>query len=439
VSERLQTEDSTQELGYVVGAEADVAAILTARDMEPVLKAVVGGAVSGAQVVDRDGKVLATWGAVGSGTETVRKKLFLEGEPAAEIVLVGTDGLVQSADESKGEVARAALQAMLNNSLKRVLTTEIHTRVVRSSYDELVEANRRLTASEARYRELAETLDRKLDERTRELETAYARMLQREKMAAVGQLAAGVAHEINNPLGFIASNLATFGRYAERVETVLRWYRTALEENLDHEKIIDEGAAEWRRNKIDFVLQDTKELLRQSAEGTERVKKIVSDLKGFSHVDDTSTDRAVVNEEIERVLRVLAPQLPPDAEIELRLGDVPELPLNPALLGQVLVNLIMNAVDQTGNGLRLILETTLVGDNVRIVVQDNGPGIPEENRTRVFEPFFTTKEVGAGTGMGLAVAHDIVTGAGGAIHVESAPDTGARFVLHLPAIGDCHG
>ena len=253
-------------------------------------------------------------------------------------------------------------------------------------------------------------------------------------MASIGQLAAGVAHEINNPLGFISSNLQTMGKYVARFIAMLEFYRTALADRVDNVELVESARRKWQELKIDMVRIDAVDLVSQSLEGAERVKKIVSNLKGFSHVEDVEQFPADLNSEIDKTLTVLSHEISDDTEIIRNYEPLPDFLCNPALLCQVFLNLILNALQLHKKGLRLEITTLSDGKNILLTFADNGPGIPENIRNRVFEPFYTTKDVGSGTGMGLTVAYDIVTGYGGTIDVNCPEGGGSTFSIVLPII-----
>ena len=409
---------------YVVGEERRLTDLLRESEVMPLLRAALDGDNGEAAVVDDAGEPLWRQGSEESGAWTTRA-IFLEGEPAGAIRIRGagvTDG--------QAGLLATALQTLATANLKRMLTSEIHTVVVNQSYEELVEANERLAASEARYRELAESLDLRVRERTTELERAHARLLQQEKMASVGQLAAGVAHEINNPLGFITSNLSTLSRYVERFRGMLDFCREGIESGRGFS--VGDFHDRWRELRLDHVTRDVDELLAQSREGAERVKRIVADLKGFSHVDEAEEAEVDVNRELARTLNVLVHAIPAGTELATDYGTVPPLTCRPALLGQVFLSIILNACEARGEGLRLAISTGSEGGAIRIAIADNGPGIPEAIRQRIFEPFFTTKEVGKGTGMGLAVVYDVVGGLGGTVEAECPAGGGTCFTIILP-------
>lgn len=315
---------------------------------------------------------------------------------------------------------------------KRVLPTETRTELVNRSYEELLETNRRLSASEERYRELAGTLEIKVRERTEELSRAMARLVQQEKMAYVGQLAAGVAHEINNPLAFVTSNLQTLKKYTDRFLDIIGRYHRVFEQGGVAQQDRDDLRKHRESLRVDVISVEAGDLLRQTLEGTERVRKIVADLKGFSHVDEDGEAPADLNREIDRTLSVMTHEIPAGTEIVREFSPLPVIPCRPGAFNQLFLGLLRNAFQARQEELRLTIRTGTSGDRVRVAVSDNGPGVPPELRTRIFEPFFTTREVGKGIGMGLTVAYDIVTAHGGTIDVEDTPGGGATFVLQLP-------
>jgi len=353
--------------------------------------------------------------------------LSLEGEMIGQLLVRGGEG--DRALEGIAAILRSAISVVLHNNLKRMLTAEMHTSLVTKTYDELLTKNLELSASEARYRDLAQNLELKVKERTAELEMVHVRLLQQEKLASIGKLAAGVAHEINNPIGFINSNLATLKKYVSRLIEMLDWYQrqtaslTALNES---------ATLKGKEVKLEIVRKDVWDLLEQSLAGAERVKKIVADLKGVSHVDEIDGATFNLQLEVERTLSVMKAQLPADAIVKCELVATPPIAGSGALFCQALVNMIQNAVQAVPSGLELQLKSWCAADKVCFSIADNGSGIPDELSNRIFDPFFTTREVGAGTGMGLAVVYDIVKKYGGSITVKEATGGGALFAIEFP-------
>jgi len=419
-----------QEIDYVVGAERRLAELLPRGEIQPLMEAAVRSGLSRVRLLGDDGEPLAE-ACSQSAVQApgLKRPLLLEGEPVGALEAEGPSDLAPGILE----LLFAVVDRMLTNNLKRMLTTEIHTQVVRQSYEELLESHRRLATSEQRYRNLARNLDLKVKQRTEELKLAHVRMLQQEKMASVGQLAAGVAHELNTPLGFVSSNLSSLGRYLDKLQAALlacRELELGEAQRLAFEK-------QWKEQKLDFVLEDIPDLIAQSLEGVGRAQKIVSDLKGFSHVDSASLVCLDLEQELEAALRVLAGRMPAQTRIHREFEALPRFTCNPALMSQVFLGLLSNAVDFCDKPLELRLGGRCLDGEIHLSIADNGPGIPAETLPRIFDPFFTTRDVGEGTGMGLTVVYDILRTLGGGVEVKSEPGQGACFLLRLPA-GENH-
>lgn len=435
----MESEDS---LHFIVGAEKRLDEVLGPAEALPLLRAAIKAGAEEAAVLDESRSVLWRYpetGTADSGKwlapDRLERPLFLEGETVGHICLRSDR---EKSLQTVVAVLGDALNGMIQANLKRLLTTEIHTHVVASSYEELLEANRLLGISEQRYRELAESLEKQVQERTAELRQTYARMLQQEKLAAVGQLAAGMAHEINNPLGFMLSNLKTLERYLERILGMLDFCRHECEPALAS-SLRERLQMRWREMKLDPIQEDLKELLPQTIEGAQRVQKIVADLRGFSHIDNPGESLLDINAQIERTLTVMAPQFSRDTQIRRRFGELPPVSGNGALLCQVFMNIIRNAVQARPRELELQISTGTDQGQVVLRFVDNGPGIPDEIRPRIFEPFFTTRDVGQGMGLGLAIAHDAVTAMGGTVAAHNVAGKGTEILVTLPAVEQTHG
>ena len=420
-------------LTFVVGEEKRLAEIISRAEIESLLRSLIKAGPVWSAVLDEDGLPICRQGGDHplDTLQEIRHSLLVEGEPRGTLV-VAIDPPLFHVAEPLALLARDALQMTVTNNLKRMLTTEIHTSVVQESYEQLVETNRTLAESERRYRELALSLEREVEERTNELQKAYSRVLQQEKLAAVGGLAAGMAHEINNPNGFILSNLTTFKKYLERVTEMLGFYRLLASKEITSEQLLLMTEARWRELKLDFVLDDARDLLYQSMQGAERISKIVADLKSFSHVDETGESDADLNVELKRTLSVLTPSVVPGTIIVQDLQPLPLFACNPGLLSQAFLNVIQNTLQSRVEGLEVRISSHCEAGEIVITIADNGCGIPADNLTRVFEPFFTTRDVGGGTGMGLVVAREIVRGSGGNIEIMSSEQLGTTVVLRLP-------
>lgn len=421
----------TAHLSFVVGAEKRLTDILGSSEVMPLLEGAIKAGASYAALLTPDGKIL--WEAAGNETAeaTGSRPIMLEGEEVGRLAIRGEDTRSEYLSGIENLLI-GALQSLINASLKRILTTEIHATVINQSYEELIETNRQLAISEASYRELAGTLEQKVAERSGELERAHTRLLQQQKMASVGQLAAGMAHEINNPLGFITSNLHTLQKYAARLILMLDYYSSLLESDPVNKRFIELSSRKWQELKLDSICADIEPLIEQSLDGAERVKKIVADLKGFSHIDDTELGIVDLNAEIDLTLNVLEYRFSQDTDIIKNYREFAGYRCNPAQICQLFLHIIENALEARPEGLRLIISTSASTSAITISFADNGPGIPAEIRDRIFDPFFTTKDIGSGTGMGLAVAYDIVTSLEGNLAVDCPADGGTIITITLP-------
>lgn len=267
------------------------------------------------------------------------------------------------------------------------------------------------------------------------LSMAQNQLLQSEKMAAIGQLAAGVAHEINNPIGFISSNLQTLQDYAARLLKLTAFYEKVVVKT-GNETFLALQRDTQQRLQFDFVRQDLPELLSESIDGIERVSEIVKNLKAFSHVDNAQWQHANLLEGLENTLKIAANQLKYKVEIHRDFAtDLPEVYCQPNQINQVFLNLLVNAAQAMEHKGHLYLRAWQQEQSVCVEVRDTGHGIAPEHMKRLFEPFFTTKPVGSGTGLGLSLSYSIVKKHQGEIQVSSVLGEGASFVVILPISG----
>lgn len=260
------------------------------------------------------------------------------------------------------------------------------------------------------------------------IEEAQQQLLQSEKMSAIGQLAAGVAHEINNPVGFVNSNLGSLKTYVNSLFEVVAAYEATMAGG-------DRSVLEAILQKADleFLREDLPSLLTESQDGLARVTKIVQNLKDFSRLDESERQFADLNKCLESTLNVVWHELKYKVEIIRELGEIPEVECIPAQVNQVFMNLLVNAAQAMETMGKITLRSGLENDFVWFEIADNGSGIPEAVLKRIFEPFYTTKPVGKGTGLGLSISYDIIVKKHhGRIDVHSKPGEGTCFKLWLP-------
>ena len=293
------------------------------------------------------------------------------------------------------------------------------------------------TETAAQHLELArlnELLQVEKEEQARlihKLEEAQAQLLQSEKMAAIGQLAAGVAHEINNPVGYVNSNFASLESYVKDLFSLIEAYNRDLPSLQD---AAFRARIEQANRELDyeFLRGDMFDLIRESREGLERVKRIVQDLRDFSHVDSADWQVVDLHKGLDSTLNVVWNEVKFKAEVIKQYGELPDVECIGSQLNQVFMNLIVNAAHAIENRGTIWLETGTRDDWVFVRVRDDGCGIAPENFKRLFEPFFTTKPVGSGTGLGLSVSYNIVNKHHGRLEVESEPGKGTAFTVWLP-------
>ncbi|AKZ64224.1 histidine kinase [Herbaspirillum hiltneri N3] len=268
------------------------------------------------------------------------------------------------------------------------------------------------------------------DELIRKLADAQSQLLQSEKMASIGQLAAGVAHEINNPVGFVNSNLGTLKRYVDETLALLSAYEQSEAEMPDETRRALAGHK--ARIDLDFLREDIASVFSESQDGLQRVIRIVKDLKTFSHVDEAEKQWANLEQGLDSTLNVVSHDLKYTAEVRKEYGGIPDIECLPFQLNQVFLNLLVNAGQAIEGRGRIVLRTGHDEDLVWVEVEDSGKGIPEADLERIFEPFFTTKPVGTGTGLGLSLSYGIVAKHGGKIAVRSEVGKGSVFRVSLP-------
>jgi two-component system NtrC family sensor kinase len=266
----------------------------------------------------------------------------------------------------------------------------------------------------------------------RKLEDAQSQLLQSEKLAAIGQLAAGVAHEINNPMGFIRSNLATLRGYAESLLQVVEAYSAAEPLLAQDAGLLERIERVKREADLSFLGEDIKILIAESIDGAERVRRIVQDLRDFSRVGDSEWLPTDLHACMESSINVVWNEIKYKAELVRDYGELPEVECIPSRLNQVFMNLLVNAAQAIAERGRITVSTRHCGERIEIAVADTGQGIAASALPKIFDPFFTTKPVGKGTGLGLSVSYNIVKSHGGDILVATQPGQGSTFTVVLP-------
>jgi len=319
--------------------------------------------------------------------------------------------------------------------LVRVRTAELETALRR--YEQttaMLQRTRENMATEIDERRAAQArLEQEKDEQRRllrALEDTHVQLLQSEKLASIGQLAAGVAHEINNPIGFISANL----------NTLRTWVRSLLDVLAAHDALLpqlepaarDALAAQRRAADLDYVRDEIVTLIDESIDGAVRVRRIVQDLRDFSRPGSGEWSVVDLHAGLDSTLNVVHNELKYKADIVREYGDVPPVECLPSQLNQVFMNLLVNAAHAIPTRGVITIRTSSDGECVSIAISDTGTGMAPDVARRIFDPFFTTKPVGQGTGLGLSVSHGIVERHRGTIDVTSVPGQGTTFCVRLP-------
>ncbi len=325
--------------------------------------------------------------------------------------------LVPALDRSLREAVVRAERRQAVEALRRA-HDELERRVEERT-SELSEANRQLREEIAERKRAQEERDR-----------MTAQLLQGQKLQAIGQLAAGVAHEINNPLGYILSNLHSLDGYVKDLASLLH-----AAEGGNTEQIRREFDRRRKEVDADFVLRDFEKAIEESAAGGERIREIVKSLREFAHPDEGERRPADLQAVVESALRLCSNQIKWKAEVRRDFGRLPPVPCYPSRIEQAVVNLLINAAQAIREKGEIAVSTRLEDGRAVLRIRDTGCGIRSEDLPKIFEPFFTTKPVGSGTGLGLHVTYKIVRGHGGTIDVASEVGKGTEFTVRLPVSG----
>jgi PAS domain S-box-containing protein len=330
---------------------------------------------------------------------------------------------------------------MVENGVPRSTRAGTFTGFIGSTTDITARKHAEMVLQHARERlehEVAERtaeLRRAVDEQRRligRLESAHNQLLQSEKLTAIGQLAAGIAHEINNPMGFVGANLRRLGEYVDDLLRLVEAYREMGSGRADAASARARAAELEAVIDLPFLREDAGILLRETTAGVERVRRIVHDLQEFAHGEADEWQWADLHRTLDGALAVAGHELGGKADVRKDYGDLPDVWCLPRQLSQVFLNLISNAAQAIGAAGTITLRTRRDGEGVRVEIADTGCGIAAEHLTKVFDPFFTTRPVGEGSGLGLSIAYGVVKQHHGRIDVASKVGSGTTFSIWLP-------
>jgi two-component system NtrC family sensor kinase len=403
-------EEELKREGYGVTAVPDGAAALAAVMAGQIDCAVVDLVMPGMDGIELCRRIAAHRGPGNAELPILIVTSHASKEKMMEALDAGADDFVEKSSDS------TVLKARIRALLRRKSLHEEQERIQGALRDQEVElarerAERKAAQARADLAGQLEAANRDLEVANRELREAHVQLLQSAKMASLGALVAGIAHEVNNPLAYSISHLDTIAGALDAVAAEA-----------------EGGLSSAGRTKLDKARQRAGDV----AEGLERVRELVTKLRTFSRLDEGSFKQADIRECIESALTFIGHRLGHGVTVETIYAEDNGLYCAPGLLNQVVLNLLTNAVDAVGESGRVTVTTSRDARMFRLSVSDSGPGVADALRERIFEPFFTTKEVGAGTGMGLAISYRIVERHGGRIEVGRAAEGGARFTVHIP-------
>lgn len=265
------------------------------------------------------------------------------------------------------------------------------------------------------------------------LKDAQSQLVENEKMASLGQLTAGIAHEINNPINFVSSNVQPLRRDVDDVLSILQGYEETVRDK-QFDTAFEAVESLKRQLDVDLLTQEIAELLDGIEEGAKRTSEIVKDLRNFSRLDEDDLKRASIQEGLDSTLLLLRSKYEPRIQVIRNYESVPPIDCYPGKLNQVFMNLIVNAIQAIPETGQIQIDVRSLGEQVEIRISDSGVGMSSEVKKRIFEPFYTTKDVGVGTGLGLSITFSIIERHHGSIEVESTEGVGTTFIIKLPTM-----
>ncbi len=337
--------------------------------------------------------------------------------------------------KSKDEIGEAVLAFNhMSNALREVQTS-------RNKFEsELIELNQTLEEHVERRTEKINSQILELQSANQTIEDTQAKLMQSEKLASLGQLSAGIAHEINNPIAYIHSNMKSLSEYVNVYQELLAMFQNSRSVDSSELTLLMNKIKELEEQEdIEFINEDINSLISDTLDGTERVKQIVKGLQEFSHTNGDIKTPCNVVDCLESTLKIVKNNLTKECEIVTDFAAVPTVLANQGELNQVLLNLLVNASQAIGSQGTITLSTSMIDGMVNISIKDDGVGIGEKHLEKIFDPFFTTKDVGVGTGLGLSISYGIIQDHGGSIDVSSTVGEGAEFTITLPATMDATG
>jgi signal transduction histidine kinase len=321
-------------------------------------------------------------------------------------------------------VDKTAITNILNASIEEV---EMQKKIIENAKDEI---NRTLIEMD-KQKKLIEEKNTDLNKLLNDLKEAQQQLIMSEKMASLGQLTAGVAHEINNPINFVSANIKPLKEDLADILECINRYESVIQKNKLEGMF--SGVQQFKNNSdLNFSIKEVNDLLKGIEEGANRTSEIVKGLRNFSRLDQNVIMNANLNEGIESTLALLHSIYKDKIEIERDYGEIPEVECLPGQVNQVFMNILSNAIQAIPETGKISIKTWEENDSVKISIKDTGTGISEKTKQKIFDPFFTTKEVGKGTGLGLSISYGIIEKHNGKIEVNSEIGKGTEFIIILP-------
>ncbi|MEM8641407.1 MAG: transporter substrate-binding protein [Cyanobacteria bacterium P01_G01_bin.54] len=328
---------------------------------------------------------------------------------------------------------RSQLLRQTARQLRQEVVQRHHAeRALQIANAEILNLNRSLQADKSTLEQHVNARTQDLEAALQQLKAAQTQLIQTEKMSSLGQMVAGIAHEINNPINFVYGNLFHLQQYIQDFCELIELYQASYEPT-------EAIAAKTGEMELDFVLSDIHQLMSSMTVGIVRVREIVKAMRNFSRLDEADLKTVDLHEGLESTLLILNNRLKTDCTLVKQYGDLPLVQCYPAQINQVFTNILVNALDALEESdcpePQITIITAAIADGqVQVTIQDNGPGIPEAIRQKIFDPFFTTKPVGKGTGLGLGICYQIVQKHAGQLDVSSEPGQGTEFRITLPVL-----
>ncbi|MEO6681430.1 MAG: ATP-binding protein [Ginsengibacter sp.] len=319
---------------------------------------------------------------------------------------------------------KAAITNILNASIEEI---EKQKKIIENTKDEI---NRTLYEVDLQKGKVEEK-NKELNKLLNDLKDAQQQLVMAEKMASLGQLTAGVAHEINNPINFVSANIKPLKEDLDDVIDCIKKYESVIKQN-NLEDLFSEVLVFKHQQSLDFTMGEITDLLNGIEEGARRTTDIVKGLRNFSRLDQDVIKKADINEGLESTLILLHSVYKDRINIEKDFGNIPQIDCLPGQINQVFMNILSNAIQAIADKGTIFIKTWQDKESIKISIKDTGNGMNDETLQKVFDPFFTTKEVGKGTGLGLSISFGIIEKHEGKIEVNSIQGQGTEFIITLP-------